>query len=185
MQNEVQPAAPPANDDIVPPLPSPQRIQELLFDAARLGRVDVIPALLHAGANISGYDQKGYTALILASYGGQAEATELLLHHGASVDQPDEIRGNTALMGVSFKGYTEIAKMLLGAGADPHAKNRAEQTALMMAAMFGHSAIVDLLLAAGAQPSTCDVAGNTAISVARQQHNDIMVARLTDRGGGV
>lgn len=178
MPNEAR-AQPAANDDeAAKPLPPTERIQELLFDAARLGRIDVLPALLIAGADIEVYDAKGYTALILASYNGQADATELLLKHGARPDAPDRVRGNTALMGVAFKGYGGIAERLLNAGADPHLTNEAGQTALMMAAMFGHSGIVDLLLEAGADPLAIDAAGNSAWSVARGQGNTIMVQRL-------
>src|ERR1700753_1483929 len=91
---------PAANDDQSPrALPPPDRIQELLFDAARLGRIDVIPALLQAGAKLRAIDPKGYTPLILASYHGHEGATTLLLEYGAPVDQPDEARQNTALMG--------------------------------------------------------------------------------------
>ena len=169
-----------ANDDAAAlPLPSPERIQHLLFDAARLGRVDVLPALLLAGADVDCHDRNGYTPLILASYNGQAEATDLLLSHGASADAPDAVRGNTPLMGVSFKGYGAIAERLLAAGADPRATNSVGQTALMMAAMFGHGGIVDRLLEAGASPDDVDIAGNTAISLARAQGNELMAARLT------
>lgn len=118
MRNNVRKAVA-ASDGCAPPLPSPERIQELLFEAARLGRVDMIPALLHAGADIDATDAKGYTALILASYNGQDEATALLLQAGAAVDRPDLARGNTALMGVAFKGYSTVADLLLGAGRGP------------------------------------------------------------------
>lgn len=160
------------------PLPPPVRIQELLFDAARLGRVDVMPALLTAGCDIEALDPKGYTPLILASYNGRAAATDLLLAHGADVDAADAVRGNTALMGVAFKGYGAIVDRLLDAGADPLAVNKVGQTALMMAAMFGHGGIVDRLLALGADPHQQDIAGNSAVSVAQMQNNELMVARL-------
>jgi ankyrin repeat protein len=171
-----------ANDDqAVPPLPPPERIQELLFDAARLGRVDMIPALLQAGADIAALDGMGHTALILACYHGHEDAVDLLLELGAAVDQPDGARGNTALMGAAFKGLAEIAGTLLEAGADPDTVNNAGQTALMFAALFGRSAIVDRLIARGADPHLVDAAGNSAVSVARAQGNDLMVARLTAR----
>lgn len=166
------------NDTEVHPLPSPERIQQLLFEAARIGRVDVVPALLHGGADIAATDAKGYTALILASYNGHEEATALLLRLGAPIDQPDEGRGNTALMGVAFKGYSAIADLLLDAGANPHALNHAGQTALMMASLFGHYTIVDRLLALGADPFAIDVAGNSAISVATDQGNEMMAKHL-------
>jgi ankyrin repeat protein len=171
-----------ANDvATAPPLPSAARIQELLFDAARIGAIDVLPALLQAGADIEWHDPKGHSALIVASYNRQLAATNLLLAHGAVVDAPDAGRGNTALMGVAFKGYDAIAARLLAAGAAPDRTNNAGQTALMMAALFGHIAIVDRLLAAGADPLAVDADGNSAWSVARGQGNEVMVARLTAR----
>lgn len=160
------------------PLPPPRRLQELLFDAARLGRIDVLPALLIAGTDPEARDPTGYTPLILATYNGRAATTEHLLRHGVDVDAPDGRRGNTALMGVCFKGYLPFVDRLLLAGADPNRTNDAGQTALMMAAMFGHVDIVDRLLNAGADPTMKDVAGNNACSLAQAQNNTAMVERL-------
>jgi len=170
-----------ANDAGLLPLPSPERVQALLFDASRLCRIDVIPALIYGGADIAATDAKGYSALILASYNGQEAATALLLDQGAPIDQADDERGNTALMGVAFKGYSVIAKLLLDAGANPHSVNRSGQTALMMASLFGHSTIVDMLLALGADPYAVDFAGNSAISVAADQGNGMMADHLSSR----
>lgn len=167
-----------------PPLPEPERIQELLFHAARLGRDDMIAALVQAGSDAAAVDADGYTPLILASYNGHDAATAVLLQHGAAVDQPDAVRGNTALMGVAFKGHSAIAERLLAAGADPHATNRAGQTALMMAALFDRIAIVDLLMARGSDPTLEDAAGNSALSVAESQRNALMVARLSRNKAG-
>lgn len=172
----------PANDDEpLAPLPPPARIQELLFDAARLGRIDMIPALAQAGADIAARDESGYTALILACYHGHEGAAALLLALGAPVDQPDGRRGNTALMGAAFKGLQGIARCLLEAGAEPNVVNHAGQTALMFAALFGRATLVDQLIARGADPHLVDAAGNSAASVAHSQANDLMVARLLAR----
>lgn len=164
--------------DDLPPLPSPERLQELLFDAARIGRDEVIPALLRAGADIEGTDARGYSALVLASYNGQQSTTALLLGEGA---KPDSSSGNSALMGVAFKGYAGIARTLVEAGVEVDHRNGVGQTALMMAAMFGQGEIVDLLLAAGADPSIADAAGNTARSVALAQGNRAMADRFPDQ----
>ncbi len=163
----------------LPELPNAERLQELLFVAARTGRDDMVPALLQAGAAIEGRDAKGYTALILASYNGQASTTALLLSHGAEVDAGDGERGNTALMGVAFKGYTPIAKLLIDGGAEVNLRNFAGQTALMTAALFGRDEIIDLLLAAGADPTLADQNGNTVVTLARSQGNQRLVDRFT------
>ncbi|MBD3734618.1 MAG: ankyrin repeat domain-containing protein [Sphingopyxis sp.] len=162
----------------LPPLPSPERLRELMFDAARLGRTDVLPALLHAGCAVEAKDERGYTPLILAAYHGQDEAVALLLDHGADPEAGDAARGNTALMGAAFKGFTSVARLLLERGAEAETTNKAGQTALMLAALFDRREIADLLLAQGADPERCDAAGNSALSVARDQNNAGMAEHL-------
>jgi len=160
------------------PLPPPERLQELLFDAATIGRDDVIPALIQAGADPAARDPRGYTPLILASYNGREAATRLLLDLGAPVNAADAVRGNTALHGVAFKGYDAITAMLIAAGADADARNLAGQTALMMAALFGRAEIFHRLIAAGADPDAVDAAGNSAHSVAVAQGNEVMLQTI-------
>ena len=162
-----------------PPLPSPERLQELLHDACRTGRDDMVPALLQAGARLEGEDERGFTPLVLASYNGQESTTELLLRLGAMVDGRPEAVGSSALMGVAFKGYAAIGRSLLDAGADPNRSNRGGQTPLMMAALFGQHGIVDMLLAAGADPTTRDGTGATAADIARMQGNEELAIVLS------
>lgn len=154
-----------------PPLPPMERLVELMSDAARAGRDDMIPALLQAGVNIDGQDSKGYTPLIIATYNGRESVTALLLAQGADPNGIDGTKGNTALMGVAFKGYVSIAALLLDSGADVNKVNAVGQTALMMASLFNQTVIIDMLLAAGACSETRDDAGNSAQSVAASQGN--------------
>ncbi|WP_395336972.1 ankyrin repeat domain-containing protein [Novosphingobium sp. BL-8H] len=177
MRND--PQNPATDGSRLPPLPLPERLQELLFEAARIGRADMIAPLVGAGAKIDSCDPKGYTPFILASYHGHREASGAILQCGAGVDLPDGSRGNTALMGVTFKGHLAIAGMLLEEGANPNATNFAGQTALMMAALFGREDFVDLLLARGALVDMLDLAANSAASLALQQGNEGMARRLS------
>lgn len=150
----------------LPPLPSTERIQELLFDAARIGRTAMIPPLLRGGAVSRPSTAKAIPRSFLPATMASRTPLRYCWKLGAPFDQPDGARGNTALMGEAFKGYDAIADLLLDAGANPHSVNRAGQTALMMASLFDHYAIVDRLSALGADPRATDVAGNSAISVA-------------------
>lgn len=159
-------------------VPSAERIQELFFAAARMGRDDMIPELLRVGAMIEGRDARGYTALILASYNGQASTTRLLLELGADPNAGDSHRGNTALMGISFKGYPEIAKILVDRQADVNARNEAGQTALMTAVIFNQKAIIDLLMDAGADAAIADYDGNTALNLAQMHGRTDLVERF-------
>lgn len=172
----------PAVEQRTPPaptaLPSPERRQQLLFEAARLGRTDMIDPLLKAGADINAYDDRGFTPLILAAYNGQLAMVETLITKGADACRPDRDQGNTAQMGVAFKGEEGIAARLLKAGCDVNARNHAGQTALMMASLFNRQAQVDMLLAAGADRTIQDAAGRSASSVAADQGNAAMAGRV-------
>jgi len=148
------------------PAPDPRAS---FFAAARAGRVDVIEALLDAGAPINARDDRGYTGLILAAYNGRAELARRLIDRGAEVCAGDA-RGNTALMGAAFKGDDAMARLLVETRACPVDQANAQgQTALMMASLFGRVAQVRMLLAAGAEPGKADLAGATAASLARAQ----------------
>ena len=162
----------------VPQMPSHAHVQEMLFDAAASGRTDMIDALVQAGADVNGYDPRGFTPLILAAYNGHLDTVEALIRDKADACKPDATQGNTAQMGVAFKGYDDIAARLLKAGCVVDARNHQGQTALMMAAMFDRKAQVDLLMAAGAHADAVDAAGRTAQSVAHDQGNDTMAEHV-------
>lgn len=159
-------------------LPSPERRQELLFEAARLGRTDLVAPLVRTGADVNARDPRGFTPLILAAYNDHLDTVEALIALKADACLPDRDQGNTAQMGVAFKGYDPIAARLLKAGCDVNARNKAGQTALMMAALFGRSAQIAMLVAAGADRDVMDAAGRTAASVAAGQGNDRVVEQL-------
>ena len=171
-------AAPQAAPAPAPALPSPARRQQLLFEAARLGRTDLIAPLVRAGADVNAYDDRGFTPVILAAYNGQIAAVDTLIAAGADACRPDRDQGNTAQMGVAFKGEDAVAARLLKAGCDVNARNKAGQTALMMAALFNRTKQVDMLVAAGADRGVRDAAGRSAASVADDQGNDGMVRHL-------
>jgi hypothetical protein len=148
------------------------------FDAARLGRIDVMEAFLRAGAQINARDKSGYTALILAAYNNQPEMVDFLIDRGADPCIGDN-RGNTALMGVAFQGYDKIAERLLATDCDVNHVNILGQNALIMAAMFGRQNQIDMLLAKGADPAHRDGSGRTAAQVAAAQGQVALAARLS------
>ncbi|TRW14545.1 ankyrin repeat domain-containing protein [Glacieibacterium frigidum] len=160
-------------------VPTPERAQALLFDAAKLGRADLVPALVAAGADVNARDARGFTALILAAYNDQPAVLDALIAAKADPCLPDRDQGNTAQMGVAFRGHDALAARLLKAGCDVNARNKAGQTALMMAALFGRTAQIDMLIAAGADPRAADASGRTAASVAADQGNAAVAAKLT------
>ena len=89
-----------------------RRYDDDWFDAARVGRVDILQALVAAGYSIDATTREGYTAVILAAYRHQGAALDYLLHAGANPCIGDQ-HGNTALMGVIFKGDIALSERLM------------------------------------------------------------------------
>jgi ankyrin repeat protein len=157
------------------------RYDQEWFDAARVGRVDILGALYDAHYPLDAKTRAGYTALILAAYDEQPAALDYLLHAGANPCLGDR-NGNTALMGALYKGELTIARRLLEARCPIDQMNHAGETALSFAALFGRLAILPELVAAGADPNHLDARGDTPLVIARKQGNAEAAAALRKVG---
>jgi len=94
-----------------------------LFNAIRNGETEKVTSLLKENPEwVSEKDARGSTPLLLATYYGFEEMTQVILQYSQNVDLQDA-SGNTALMGVCFKGYENIAQLLIQNGAQVNAKN--------------------------------------------------------------
>ncbi|WP_260858919.1 ankyrin repeat domain-containing protein [Paraburkholderia sp. BCC1885] len=151
------------------------------FAAARLGRTDILQALLDAGYPIDGTTSQGYTGLILAAYDEEPQAMEFLLGHGANPCLGDR-NGNTALMGAIFKGELAIARRLMTTSCSIDQTNNAGETALSFAALFGRLDLLPELVARGANPNHVDARGGTALRMATMQGNHEAVDALNRVG---
>ncbi|MFO2464649.1 ankyrin repeat domain-containing protein [Pseudomonas sp. 15FMM2] len=141
------------------------QLQAYYFDAARRGDVDMLNTFIESGYSLNTRDEKGYTALILASYHGQGAFVERLLAAGADACAQDQ-RGNTALMGAIFKGELTIARRLLATDCNPDQRNGAGQTAAMYAGLFKRVELLDALEEKGADLNAEDPVGNSASRLA-------------------
>ncbi len=141
------------------------------FAAARLGRTDILDALLQAGYPIDATTRQGYTALILTAYDAQPQAMEFLLSHGANACVGDR-NGNTALMGAIFKGELPVARRLMRTSCAIDETNNSGETALSFAALFGRLDLLPELVQRGADPDHADARGTTALHIAQAQGND-------------
>lgn len=151
------------------------------FAAARLGRTDILDALLQAGYPINAATRQGYTALILTAYDAQPRAMDFLLSHGANACAGDR-NGNTALMGAIFKGELDTARRLMNTPCAIDQVNHSGETALSFAALFGRLDLLPELVKRGADPDHADARGTTALRLAQAQGNDAAYRALLTVG---
>src|SRR3970282_2685795 len=90
--------------------------------------------LLAAKPRVDARNAYGETALMLAALRGHADIVEMLLAHGAEVNQS----GWTPLMYAAANSHLDIARKLISRGAKVDAAAENGTTALMMAAREGH-----------------------------------------------
>ena len=88
------------------------------------------------------------TALIEATWAGDAVAVEDLIERGADVDHQDETQQSSFLIAAS-EGDLDILRITLDAGADVTALDSFDGTALIRAAERGHAMVVGDLIRAG------------------------------------
>ncbi|MBL3519385.1 ankyrin repeat domain-containing protein [Arcobacter lanthieri] len=121
-----------------------EELQVLALDFSRTGKTQDLKAMIEAGLSVNLTDHKGNTLLMLASYNGNIDTTQMLVDLGADVDRKND-KGQTPLAGVCFKGYLEIVKILVTAGANIHENNGLGTTPLIFASIFGNTKIVKYL----------------------------------------
>lgn len=88
-------------------------------------RLEIVEALIAAGAKVDTADFSGWTPLMNASVEGQTEIVSLLLKHGADPNirimpkgLSKEDKGETALILAARNAQVEVASLLIEAGAD-------------------------------------------------------------------
>ncbi len=121
-----------------------QTLLAYYFAAARTAENDIIEQFVEAGLPINSVNEKGYTALMIATYHGHKQTVNQLLALGANACLEDK-RGNTALMAAIFRGEFSIAKTLMKQDCDTEHANKAGQTAEAFAAQFGQQHVLALL----------------------------------------
>ena len=152
---------------------------ELLAAVRRSDRA-VVADLLTRGVRVDARNERGQTALLIATHANDVALARLLIEAGADVNAKDDIQkstnryGGTALIPAAERGHVETVRTLIEAGVDVDHVNRLGWTALLEAVILGdggvrHVEIVRLLKNAGANIGIADKDGVTALQHARSR----------------
>jgi ankyrin repeat protein len=157
--------------------------------AVRTGRLEVVEAVLEAGAEVgAAVAETGATALHLAALQGDQAMVQLLVARGAEVKARagDSLYRATPLYLAAQGGHARVVEELAAAGAAVGRRLwRMEATALHVAADGGHTATVAALLRLGATPHARNWNGVTALGLAAAAGRRDAVAALLAAGAQV
>jgi len=147
-----------------------------VFAAAALGRKDQLTDALADPAAAGAFAYDGWTALHLAAFFGQLEASARLLEAGASLAAVSRNPlTNTPLHAAVAGGRTDVALFLIERGADVNATDSGRYSPLHIAAENGNLRVVEALLARGADTHAVDSEDKTPLSRAAARNHTAVV----------
>jgi ankyrin repeat protein len=119
--------------------------------ATQADDIDLVAALIKAGADVKRTNRYGIQPITLAAMNGSPRALDALLKAGASAKTVTG-EGEPVIMTAARTGQVDALKLLIGRGADVNARERwFGETALMWAASENHADAVRALVEAGAE----------------------------------
>jgi len=132
------------------------RWNKLIEDPVELARINDIKGLrkfISEGGDINIQDKNGWTALMVAIYGGKKEIVELLIKRKADLEIQNQM-DETALIASIMLGRIDFAEMLLKGGASmtPYC---AEQ--LVRRSLLGKTKLIQLLIKCKENESARDI----------------------------
>ena len=153
-------------------------------DAARIGDLPTVRALLQEGEDANAAHGDGMSALHWAAERGDAEMLDALVLAGAAVDAVTRIGHYTPLHVASTGGHAEVIERLVEAGADVSATtSNSGATPLHLAAAAGSGAAVTALLDHGADADAREAAwGQTPLIFAAARDRVEAIRVLLERG---
>ena len=136
-------------------------------DAAMLGDIQQVRALLRSGADASAAQGDGMTALHWAADRGAEEMAEVLVYAGADLEATTRVGAFTPLLVASRSGNATVVRVLLEVGARVARRTTTGETALHLAAASGSVEAVSAIIAHQAEVDALEGArGQTALMFA-------------------
>jgi len=145
------------------------------------GDLQMVRLLIEAGVDVNEKNNQGSTALIEASWAGEAEVALTLLNVNADVNMLSSSM-LTALSAASNQKKESVSLLLLTHGANPNIVDQNGSSLLMHAAWQGNLTMLKELLARGANPNYKSPEGFTALKAAASNRNTDVVRALEYAG---
>lgn len=133
-----------------------------VLEMTRRENLEELPRVIRGGANLDAFNQRGETALHLASDKGNLELVKILVAAGAEVDKKDRY-GWTPCMIAAGNGFFPVVRYLHGHGANLNAAEAKGITGLMWASVGNHVNVIKYLIRNGAELNARDQRGRTAL----------------------
>lgn len=165
--------------------------EQALFDAVRAKDRAAVEKELAGGISASVVDERGCSPLAWAAHYGAFEIVDLLIAHGADVNQPNAKTSKTVLHELALWGRgsgdarvaAEHMEQLLARGAKPDLLTKDGMTALMIAARTGTAGEnLVLLLRVTSDVNVRSKAGKTALGLAREFGHGEVAEQLIAKG---
>jgi ankyrin repeat protein len=160
----------------------------VLHQAAQKGNLEIVKALVEAGADVNkeNFDQE--TPLFMAVMGSNVELIKYLAEKGANLDHVNHELFTPLLVAV-FNGNLEVTKALLASGAkvNPLSEFPGQAVTIMLGNVDEDSQeeilpLLDLLIEAGADVNNPASNGWTALVFAIAADLDIVADHLLEKG---
>ena len=150
---------------------------ELAFlEASLTCNLDAIKFLLVIGVNVDYTNEKGKTALLVASEQGHKEMVNCLIAANADVNASD-VDSQSALIIASENNDVELAQILLNAKANPNHQRNDGNTSLHIASYNNYNELAVMLIEFGADPLIKNTKGDTPF-LCSVRNNMLMVVKL-------
>ncbi|XP_023568350.1 ankyrin repeat and death domain-containing protein 1A isoform X4 [Octodon degus] len=120
-------------------------LERQLQEAARRGQVGRMKELIARKVNVRAKNHVGRVALHWAAGAGHEQAVQLLLEHGAAMDDADAFGMNALLLSAWF-GHLRVLQILVSSGAKVHCENTDGLALLHCAALRGHVPVLAFVM---------------------------------------
>jgi len=161
------------------------RVELDACEAAALGDMAALTALLKKKANANARSGDGWTALHLAGFFGKREAVDLLLKHGASVSAVAGTPDKNQPLQAAISGACDLAIItaLIAAGADVNHAGASGITPIHSAGARGDLEAIRLLGSAGANADVKMTDGRTPADLAQERKHPEAAKLLRELAG--